>query len=396
VTDTTQTLGMNFFTPEAIADPYSMYREIQRRGFTFWSDEMNGWTIFGFEEASAILSDPATFPLDVPAVPWFVAPNLLTVEGDTHKRLRGVLAPYFTRSAVARWEVRVREIVRELLQPLEHGSGSYDLIEDFTKIPTVIVLDMLGVASEKYEDYRRWSHEIISNVNFAAESEAAQQVMLRASEEVKEEVSRELERHRRDRPDDLITAMIEASGAEAMSDDEVHSAVVLLVLAGYDTTAKTMASALIALQRNPDQRELLLAHPEKIPAAIEESLRWCSAGQYVLPRKAAKDVELGGRSIRAGDTVFAFIAAANRDPTRWDEPDRYDIDREAKAHLGFGFGTHLCLGASLARLETTVALEELLRIAPHYRLSDIDYGSSFFVRGPEAGRITPRPEEEQR
>jgi cytochrome P450 len=171
-----------------------------------------------------------------------------------------------------------------------------------------------------------------------------------------------------------------------MSSGEIRSTAVLLLAAGYDTTAKTMANSLIALARNPDQRRLVANDLSLVPAAIEESLRWYGPVQW-LPRRTIMDTTLDDMDVTTGEIVYVFSAAANRDPGRWDHPESFDVRREAKSHLAFGYGPHLCLGAPLARLETKVALEELLRLAPEYRLRDLDFGRSMFIRGPERGIV---------
>jgi cytochrome P450 len=147
-----------------------------------------------------------------------------------------------------------------------------------------------------------------------------------------------------------------------------------------------MSNTLIALERNPEQRRRVAADLTLVPTAVEESLRWFGPVQW-LPRRVVHDSVLDGMPLRSGETVFVFPAAANRDPRRWVRPDRFDVLREPKAHMAFGYGPHLCLGAPLARLETRVAIEELLRLAPEYRLRDLDFGRSMFIRGPERGVV---------
>jgi cytochrome P450 len=171
-----------------------------------------------------------------------------------------------------------------------------------------------------------------------------------------------------------------------MSDGEIRSTGILLLVAGYDTTAKTMSSALVALEQNAEQRALVADDPALVPAAIEECMRWLGPVQWG-PRRVEQDTELAGAELAAGDHIYTFTAAANRDPRRWEHADELDVMREPKAHLAFGYGPHLCLGAPLARLEVRVALEQLLRLAPEYRLEDVDFGNSAFIRGPERGRI---------
>jgi cytochrome P450 len=181
--------------------------------------------------------------------------------------------------------------------------------------------------------------------------------------------------------------MLNFTGEQAMSDEVIRSTIVLLVLAGYDTTAKLMGNALVALESHPDQRREIAENLELLPAAIEEAMRWGGPVQYTSPRLILQDTELAGVEISKGQTLYVFLAAANRDPRRWEDPHRFDIHRENKSNVGFGWGPHLCLGAPLARLETKVAVEHLLRVAPEYSLRDIDLGNSFFMRGPERGYI---------
>jgi cytochrome P450 len=289
---------------------------------------------------------------------------------------------------VARWERRVGEVVDELLAPLVAGKDSFDLINGFTMIPTVIVAEMLGVPRERHEDFRRWSHAITSNLAYGHEDPGRRAVMQQAALDVNAYLAEEIERHRRDQPDDLITAMLSMSGV--MSAEEVRSAAILLLIAGYDTTAKLMATSLLVLERHPDQRRLVARDPALVPAAIEEVLRWEGVVQ-LSPRRATRHTTLAGAELAAGDTVYVLIAAADRDPSRWPDPQRFDVGRDLKSHLGFGFGPHLCLGAPLARLETRVALERLLAVAPDYCLRDVDLGSGFFVRGPERGFLDAAP-----
>jgi cytochrome P450 len=311
---------------------------------------------------------------------------MITVDGPYHHRLRAALAPLFTLRAVAKWEQRVAEVAAQLVAPLAAGDDSVDLVAEFTLLPTVITADMLGVPEERYADFRRWSHEVVTNLLFGLEDEQGRAVLQRAAAEVNGYLREEIERHRREQPDDLLTYMLNLPGEDAMSDDEIRSTAVLLLLAGYDTTAKTMANCLIALERNPDQRRLVATDPALVPAAIEEGMRWFGAVQW-LPRRALRETILDGMEVSAGENVYVLNAAANRDPRRWPDPGRFDVRRDGKTHLAFGYGPHLCLGARLARLETKAAIEQLLRVAPEYRLRDIDFGNSMFIRGPERGTV---------
>ena len=243
---------------------------------------------------------------------------------------------------------------------------------------------MLGVPSSRHDDFMRWSSTISGGLAYGHEDAAARTRLKQASAELNTYLGEEIERHRRELPDDLFTTILRAADAGSMTDDEVRSTAVLLMAAGYDTTAKLLSNALVAFELNPGQRDLLLERPELVPNAIEEVLRWTGVTQ-AIPRAAVVDTELAGTPVAAGEAVYAMVAAAGRDPQRWDQPERFDVTRERKTNYGFGYGPHLCLGLHLARLEAKVAIERLLRVAGKFRLRDLEYGSSFFVRGPERG-----------
>jgi cytochrome P450 len=384
-------LDVNLFTPEVIQDPYPRYEEVRALGNVVWNGLLNAWMMVGFEEAAAVLGDEGDqFVMmngDPEVIMWFDAPNMITVDGDYHRRLRSAVAALFTARAVAHWEKRVTEVVDELLAPLVAGSGSFDLIGEFTMLPTIIVAEMLGVPRERHDDFRRWSHEISSGLAYGAEEPGRRERMRVAAREVNDYLRDEIERHRRERPGDLITSMLDLTGDNRMTDEEIRSAAVLFLLAGYDTTAKTMSNCLIALDANPAQRELVARDLSLVPAAIEEAMRWHGSVQS-LPRVATAGTVLGGIEIAAGEAVYVFAAAGNRDPGRWADPQSFDVTRQRKTHLAFGRGPHLCLGAALARIEVKVAISRLLQAAPRYELQDVDYGPSFFVRGPESGLVT--------
>ena len=384
----------NFFDPAFMEDPFPLYEQIRAVGNVVWNGPLAGWVVVGYDEAALVLTDPgerfAILSGDPELTFWFEAPNMITVDGPHHHRLRAALAPLFTLRAVAKWEQRVAEVAAQLVAPLAAGDDSVDLIAEFTLLPTVITADMLGVPEERYADFRRWSHEVVTNLLFGLEDDQGRAVLQRAAAEVNGYLREEVERHRREQPDDLLTYMLNLPGEDAMSDDEIRSTAVLLLLAGYDTTAKTMANCLIALERNPGQRQLVAADPALVPAAIEEGMRWFGAVQW-LPRRALRETVLDGMEVSVGENVYVLNAAANRDPRRWPDPDRFDVQRDSKTHLAFGYGPHLCLGARLARLETKAAIEQLLRVAPEYRLRDIDFGNSMFIRGPERGTVEVGP-----
>ncbi len=391
----TPRLDVDFTDPALIENPHPVYEEIRAVGPVVWNDAGQGWMVSSFAECVEVLDDPKATRFGVvgarhPEVTfWFEAPNMIIADGAEHRRLRQGVSKYFTPGATTnRWEPRVREVVEELLAPLVEGGRSVDLIADFTKIPVVIVAEMLGVPPEHHEDFRRWSHEIVSNLKFGHESEENRRAMDQAIAELNEYLSEAIEQHRREQPDDLLTIMVNMPD---WSEAEIRSSALNILVAGYDTTAKLMGECLVALERHPDQRRLVAENLELVPNAVEEVLRCYGAAQATV-REVVQDTVLGGAELSAGDILYLMLAAANRDPSRWRDPDVFDVRREQKPHLGqphlgFALGPHVCLGAPLARLETQVALETLLRSAPEYRLREVDYGEAFFARGPERGTI---------
>jgi cytochrome P450 len=381
-------LDINFFDRSTIENPWPRYEQARAAGRVVWNEIIHGWMVTGFDDCSQVLTDDgerfSAIPSDPQVLPWFEAPTMISTDGADHVRLRKCLASMFTRRAMTPWEPRVHAVVEQLLAPLAAGDTTYDLIADFTMVPTIIVAEMLGVPQERHADFRRWSNTIVSNLAWGHENEQARTAMLTAAHELNAYLREEIQRHRVEQPDDLFTAMIRASGDGVMSDDEMRAAAVLLLVAGYDTTAKLLSNALLAFEENPGQRALLVADPSLMPDAIEEVLRWRSTVQ-MIPRIVVKNMTFGDAEIKAGEMVYTIIAAANRDPSRWENPDIFDVRRPHQAHYGFGYGSHLCLGAPLARLEARIALQALLRLAPDFSLRGVDFGPSFFVRGPERG-----------
>jgi cytochrome P450 len=357
-----------------------------------WNEAMDGWLVPGYDDCCEIFAGHkdgrfgqlgARYP---EATFWFEAPNMIISDGAEHTRLRQGLSRYFTPGYVARWDARIREVVEQLLAPLSGRDATLDL-QDFTKLPVIIVAELLGVPEERHEDFRRWSNEVTGNTAYGREEAEIRQIMDRALREANAYLDEEIERHRRDQPDDVLTVMVNMPN---WTEAEIRSSVINLLLAGYDTTAKLMTGALETLEQHPDQRRLLVEEPALIPNAVEEVLRWRGVSQ-MSPKVVKKDTTLAGVDLQDGDIVWTMLAAANRDPARWTDPATFDVRRDVGRHLGFGLVRHLCIGAPLARLEVNAALDVLLRLAPEYHLRDLDYGDCFVVRGAERGSIDLTP-----
>jgi cytochrome P450 len=261
---------------------------------------------------------------------------------------------------------RVQEIADELIDRVERA-GEMDVVEDFAfPLPITVIAELLGIPVADRERFRQWSNAIVTP---ALGAEALAEFGARMSEFVAY-LHALFERRRAEPGDELVSALLQVrDGGDTLSEQELFSMVVLLIVAGHETTVSLIANAVLALLQHPEDRAELELDPERIPAAIEELLRYDSPVERTLNRWATTDVELGGQTIRRGDTVIAILGSANRDPARFVDPDTLDLDRTDTKHVGFGRGSHYCLGAPLARLEAEIALATLLRRLPGLRLA---------------------------
>jgi cytochrome P450 len=261
---------------------------------------------------------------------------------------------------------RIQTIADELLDAVE-GRGEMDLSADYAfPLPITVIAEMLGVPSTDHARFKEWSDAIITPV-FADDE------MERFFAHMGDFVAYLTEffaARRTDPQDDLVSALLAARDEEdALTEAELFGTVVLLIVAGHETTVGLIGNAVVSLLANPDQLERVRSDSSLLRGAIEEVLRYEGPVERALNRWAATDVELGGQTIRRGELVIAILNAADRDVARFPEPDRLDVCRADTKHLAFGRGSHYCLGAPLARLEAEIALETLLRRLPGLRLA---------------------------
>ena len=346
-------------------DPYPLYRELRERAPLHRSEARDLWILSRWEDVHAALLDPARFISSRGTVPsGFVSekPMLITQDPPQHTRLRRAVQRAFTPRRVAALEPRIRAICRELLGALE-GRDELDAFEAYINpLPFYVIGELLGVDREQRAMVARCGDAIVHATRADDPRVAA------AEAELYGWLAREIPARRERRGDDLLSVLLHASDeGDALGEDELIGFCALLVVAGTETTTNALGNALMLLDRRRDLRDELLARRAVAPAAVDELLRFESPVQG-LSRTLAHDVELHGRKLRAGERVHMLFGSANRDERAFAEPERLDLAREPNHHLAFGFGIHFCLGASLARLEIRLALEEWLARAPHYAL----------------------------
>jgi cytochrome P450 len=295
----------------------------------------------------------------------FIENHMLNKDGDDHRRLRRLVTKAFTPRMVEQLRPRIQEIADDLIDAVE-AHGRMDLVDEFAfPLPMTVIAELLGIPHDDRERFRAWSNAIVSP---ALSAEA----LARFGQQMTEFVAylRELFERRRAEPrEDLISALLQAEDAgDVLTEQELFSMVVLLIVAGHETTVNLIGNAVAALLQQPEQRALLARDPTLVPQAVEELLRYDGPVERALNRWCATDVELGGQTIHRGESVIVMLGSANRDPQRFPDAEILDIARSDLKHVAFGRGSHYCLGAPLARLEAEIALATLLRRLPGLRL----------------------------
>ena len=341
------------------------------------------WFVTRYDDVQAVLADNGTFVLDPqmafdPADPRLamfanghpvmdlVNNNLLNKDGENHRRLRALVQKAFTPRMVERLRPRVQAIADELLDHVA-ADGQMDLIDAYAfPLPIIVILEMLGIPPEDRNQFRIWSDAFVTP-DFTP---GAEERFIRSMTDFTDYLRVLFAQRRAEPRADLVTALLEAEDAgDRLSEQELFSMVVLLIVAGHETTVGLIGNAALTLMQHPEQMQALRNDPALTPLAVEEILRYEGPVERTITRYVARETVLAGRTLRQGDLVIAVVGSANRDAEQFAEADRFDMARNPQRHLGFGHGVHYCLGAPLARLEGEIAVNTLLRRLPGLRLA---------------------------
>ena len=316
---------------------------------------------------------------------------LLFLDPPDHPRIRSLVSKAFTPRRIEALEPRVHELVDELLEPLSSRRHTEFLADFAYPLPARVICELLGVPAEDSEIFMRSAPAIATALDPSPmRSEAGRDATDRAVEELTEYLDGLIESRRRQPGDDLLSALVEVeTDGDRLSHDELLATVILLLIAGHETTANVMGNGLRSLLRHPDQLALLRDEQEAAKTAVEELLRY-DGPINMAERITTQEVEVPGGRIPAGRIAVLLLAAANRDPKVFAHPTRLDLRRDPNPHVAFGGGPHFCLGASLARMEARVALPAFLRRYPGLRLEGPPprYRPSFTIRGLESLHLT--------
>jgi len=358
---------------EVHEDPFPVYARLRAEAPAYWNESLRFWALSrhadvlaGFKDWQRFSSrfgvaiDAGTFHENASATMSFLA-----MDPPRHDRLRALVSKGFTPRRVAELEPRIRALAVEHLETLAERDDC-DFIRDFAgKLPMDVISEMLGVPPSDRAMLRGWADDMVHREEGVQEMpKAAIEGGLRSLHYFSEM----LKQVRKNPGTDLTSALVTAEiDGDRLSDREIIGFLILMVVAGNETTTKLLGNALYWLWRNPEQRELLRRDTTLLPRWVEETLRYDNSTQ-ALARVMAADTVLHGEKLREGDKVVLLLGSGNRDERVFPNADRYDLMRDTSASLSFGQGVHFCLGASLARLEGRVALEEVWRRIPNYQI----------------------------
>jgi cytochrome P450 PksS len=370
-------------SPRHKADPYPFYARLRAEAPVFrvrLPDKQTAWLVSRYDDVAMVLKDErfakdrfrALTPQQLGKQPWIpgvfrpLLRNMLDLDAPDHSRLRALVQKAFTPRLIEQMRDRIQALADGLLDATL-DRGRMDLIRDYAlPIPTTIIAEMLGVPVEDRHRFQRWSRAMVS-----ANPSGWWTLLVVPHVWAFLRYVRKLVGVRRARPgDDLLSALVQAEEAgEQLSADELLAMVVLLLIAGHETTVNLIGNGMLALLEHPDQMEKLRRDPSLIKTAVEELLRYNGPLETSTERFTREDVTIAGVTIPQGSMVYAAIASANRDERQFANPDALDVTREPNKHLSFGLGGHYCLGAPLARLEGQIAINTLLARTRELRLA---------------------------
>jgi cytochrome P450 len=373
-------VDFNPFTPEFRADPYPVYAQLRAEA-PVAQGGIGFYAVSRYDDVCYVLKTPQLFSsarmglgLDGQG-----SRTIINTDPPDHTYMRNLVNRAFTPRMVAEMEPRIREITRALLDRVV-PAGEMDVVAALAvPLPVTVIAEILGVEPERRDDFKRWSNAIVGTTGGDG---AMNESYLTDVEEFRAYFAEAVAKRQREPHDDLIGALMKADQEEhRLTDGEIVSFAMLLLIAGNETTTNLIGNAMNALLEHPDQLAMVAGDPERIPNMVEEALRWDSPVQFLF-RTTTQEVEVSGTTLPPNVPVVPIYASANRDSAKYPDGERFDITRNTQGHIAFGLGPHFCLGAPLARLEAKVAFEEMFaRTRDLQRAGEATRIGSMFLRG---------------
>jgi hypothetical protein len=389
--------------PEVLANPYPLYRRLRETAPVYWDPYLHVWVVTRYEDVITVLHrfsanrtpTPEHFAAmgmsELGPIAQMMTKQMLFMDAPAHTRLRTLASMAFTPARVEALRNHIRDILDRLLTPLVRR-GSMDVIGDLAApLPAIVTAEMLGVPVSDCDRLKAWSADFAEVLgNFQHNPDRATRT-LKCVEEMTS-YFRDAVREQRAQPrDGLINSFLTAEiDGDRLTEEEIIANCIVTMVGGQETTTNLIGNGVLSLIRNPDQLQKLSDDLSLVPAAVEELLRYESPSQQTA-RICPEDTELGGQSIRKGQAVIAVMAAGNRDPERFADPDRLDLARADNRHLAFGWASHFCFGAALARIEGQLTFEALARRTTNLALkaeAPVVWRENLGLRGLAALHVT--------
>jgi cytochrome P450 len=401
-------------------NPYPTYARLREEAPLHFAEESGTYCISRYADVAAVLRDPETYSsaaafevmmkkrmanlgvLDAFEIVRFLyrarlnplrmrknpPVSIITSDPPQHDDMRAIVNRGFTPRQVAGWESRMREIVTGCMQKL-HAGDPFDVVHDLAiPLPVAIIAELLGVSADRHADFKRWSDDIVAGSS--GQGNDTVRPFFRSMGELTSCMLEIADERRKHPADDVISLLVDPRHGATLDGGTLAQFVLLLLVAGNETTTNLIGNGAKALLDHPEQLARVQAEPHLIPNMIEEVLRFDTPVQFVF-RRTTRPVVIAGTAIPKDASLAVLLASANRDESQFEDPDRFDVTRDTKGHMGFGLGIHFCLGASVARLEARVAFEALLPELQRLKRTKAqsNFIDSYLVRGLDHLELVP-------